>query len=239
MSDSFQRVTEEQVRRELRRTGDRQAGRRAWIAAAVVLALAAALGAAAVKFQFALVDVRSDAMEGGLRSGDIVACVRAGAPLLARPARRGDVALVRFTDNGLQRQALRRVIALAGDELSVDEDGRVTLNGQALEETYALYRSGNDWNGGVVVPGGALENPFATSPVQTAPVMPTEDRPMENDLEYPITVPESKLFVLCDNRENAMDSRSSRFGLVDEADIQGLARAIVWPVYRTALLDGE
>ena len=217
MSDSFQRVTEEQVRRELRRTGDRQAGRRAWIAAAVVLALAAALGAAAVKFQFALVDVRSDAMEGGLRSGDIVACVRAGAPVLARPARRGDVALVRFTDNGLQRQALRRVIALAGDELSVDEDGRVTLNGQALEETYALYRSGNDWNGGVVVPGG----------------------PMENDLEYPITVPESKLFVLCDNRENAMDSRSSRFGLVDEADIQGLARAIVWPVYRTALLDGE
>ncbi|MER2142956.1 MAG: S26 family signal peptidase, partial [Eubacteriales bacterium] len=45
------------------------------------------------------------------------------------------------------------------------------------------------------------------------------------------------VFVLSDNRDNRLDSRSSRFGLVAEADIKGMARAIIWPVFRAGLLD--
>ena len=56
-------------------------------------------------------------------------------------------------------------------------------------------------------------------------------------MDYPLTVPEGAVFVLCDNRDNRLDSRSSRFGLVAEADIKGMARAIIWPVYRARLLD--
>ena len=83
----------------------------------------------------------------------------------------------------------------------------------------------------------ALENPFA-SPDATPPPSNVGDEPdlRVNDMEYPLTVPEGKLFVLCDDREDAMDSRSSRFGLVAEADVLGLARAIIWPVHRAGFL---
>ena len=56
-------------------------------------------------------------------------------------------------------------------------------------------------------------------------------------MNYPLTVPDGAAFVLCDNRNNRLDSRSSRFGLVAEADIEGEARAILWPVYRAGLTD--
>ena len=89
-----------------------------------------------------------------------------------------------------------------------------------------------------VIPGGALENPFAESdaPAQ-AQAVPTGVAEGTDDMDYPLTVPEGAAFVLCDNRNNRLDSRSSRFGLVKEADIRGVARAIIWPVYRAGLLD--
>ena len=124
------------------------------------------------------------------------------------------------------------------DEVSVDEDGRVTLNGQALEEPYATYRSPNDWAGGEAAPGGALENPFAEDGA-AIPAAPVETAAQVDDMDYPMTIPAGSAFVLCDNRDNLLDSRSSRFGLVKTADLLGEARAILWPVYRAGLLDGE
>ena len=55
-------------------------------------------------------------------------------------------------------------------------------------------------------------------------------------MEYPLTVPEGKLFVLCDSRDNLLDSRSSSFGLVTEVDVKGLVRAVIGPVYRAGVL---
>ena len=57
-----------------------------------------------------------------------------------------------------------------------------------------------------------------------------------DDMNYPLTVPEGSAFALCDDRNNRLDSRSSRFGLVKLADVRGEARAIIWPVYRAGLL---
>lgn len=236
MTGSAPRLTEAQVRRELLRFEDQASRRRKRIGAAVVLALALALGALAARFQFVLVDVRGDGMEAALRPGDAVLCVRGDAPVLAAAPGRGSLALMDYDDSGLKRQTLRRVIAVAGDEVSLDETGRVTLNGAALEEPYVAYRSEAVWTG-EAAPGGALENPFAEAgetPVQDAGTARAAEG--VDDVEYPLTVPEGKLFVLCDNRENPLDSRGSRFGLVDEADVRGLAWAVVWPVHRVGLL---
>ena len=177
-------------------------------------------------------------MAGALLSGDVVLCVRSDAPYLQSAPGRGALALVRYSDSGMRHLAVRRVIALGGDEVDVDSDGRVSVNGQALEEPYATYCYAADQVASQVVPGGALENPFA-DPNAPAPAQEDLYEVAEgtDDMDYPLTVPEGAAFVLCDNRNNRLDSRSSRFGLVKEADIRGVARAIIWPVYRAALLE--
>ena len=238
MSEESGRLTEAQIRRELMRMDAKAARRRAWIGAAVVLATALLVGTAVSRVLFTLADIRGDGMIGALKSGDVALCVRVEAPALTRPLARGALVLARYSDNGMKRQAVRRVIALEGDEVSVDEDGRVTLNGQALEEPYATYRSPNDWAGGEAAPGGALENPFAEDGA-AIPAAPVETAAQVDDMDYPMTIPAGSAFVLCDNRDNLLDSRSSRFGLVKTADLLGEARAILWPVYRAGLLDGE
>lgn len=233
------RLTEAQVRRELARMDAQAARRRARIGTVVVMATALLAGMLAARFMFTLAGVKSDGMGDVLRSGDVALCVRADAPLLAEAPGRGSLALVRYAENGMLRQTVRRVIALAGDEISVSEDGDVTLNGAPLDEPYASYRAQDDWTGGESLPGGALENPFSEAePQPSIQAASAETAALADDLVYPITVPEGMAFVLCDNRDNVLDSRSSRFGLVAEADVLGLARAIIWPVYRVGLLGG-
>lgn len=237
MSQDSKRITEAQVRREWKRIDRRAANRRAALAAAVILALALLAGALATRFLFVAVDIRSDAMSGALEGGDVALCVRSDAPYLPGVPGRGALALVRYSDSGMHRLAVRRLVALGGDEVSVDGDGRVTVNGQALEEPYATYCYADDRVVSEVIPGGALANPFAdpNDPIPT-PAQPNEAAEGIDDMDYPLTVPEGAAFVLCDNRNNRLDSRSSRFGLVKEADIKGVARAIIWPVYRAGLL---
>lgn len=50
----------------------------------------------------------------------------------------------------------------------------------------------------------------------------------ENTLEYPLIVPEGKLFVMGDNRENSNDSRM--FGFVDFRSIEGKVTYRIWPL---------
>lgn len=47
------------------------------------------------------------------------------------------------------------------------------------------------------------------------------DQRVTSDLEYPITVGEGQLFVMGDNRNHSLDSRSSALGLVDKHEIIG------------------
>lgn len=237
MSNTIGRITEAQVRREMIRTERRASRKRFGIGAIVILALAAVAATLVTRYLFALADIRTLGMSPVLESGDVALFERMDSPIRQLKLGVGSLALVRYSDSGLQRVAVRRVIAEGGDVVSVDEDGRVTVNDALMEEPYAAYRSKSDWSGEKNYVGGALENPFA-SPDATPPPSNVGDEPdlRVNDMEYPLTVPEGKLFVLCDDREDAMDSRSSRFGLVAEADVLGLARAIIWPVHRAGFL---
>lgn len=225
------RVTEAQVRRELIRMDGKIGRRRARIAAVAMLALALVAGALIAAFAFALVDIRTAGMADALQCGDVVLCERMGSPVRTGELRRGSLALVRWQDNGLQRQTVRRVVAMGGDVVTVERDGRVTVNDVELEEPYAAYRTQID-----DAPGGAVENPFASPGDTTGDDQEAALYAQVDDQNYPLTVPEGQLFVLCDDRENPMDSRSSRFGLINEANVLGLARAVVWPVYRVSLL---
>ncbi len=241
MSEDNKRVTEAQVRRVLTHMDDNVARRRVRICAAVIAVVALTLGALATRFLFAAVDMRTDGMTDALMSGDVAMCLRMDNPLWPLEIRRGALALVRYEEQGIKRLTVRRLIALAGDEIWVDDEGRVTLNGEALEEPYATYRTeSDDLPGGEAIPGGALENPFA-QPQPGAPNQEPAEQPETaegtDDMDYPFTVPEGAAFVLCDNRNNWLDSRSSRFGLVAEADIKGMVQAIIWPVYRAGLLE--
>lgn len=236
MSEDSKRISEAQARRVLMRMDDRTARRRAGISAAVILAVAVVIGALATRFLFTAAIIRTDGMTDVLKGGDVALCVRPDNEIWPQEIKRGALVLVSYQDSGLKKATVRRLIGLGGDEISVDDEGHVTLNGEALDEPYATYGSPDDWTAGTT-PGGALENPFAqpTDPVPVA-ASTTEAAAGMNDVEYPLTVPEGAAFVLCDNRDNRLDSRSSRFGLVPEAGIRGVARAIIWPVYRVGLL---
>lgn len=49
------------------------------------------------------------------------------------------------------------------------------------------------------------------------------------DVQFPLTVDEGKLFVMGDNRNVSLDSRSSKIGLIDERYVFGKAFARIYP----------
>jgi signal peptidase I len=77
--------------------------------------------------------VYGTSMAPSLVEGDLVLAIPKSLPVT------GD--LVSF-NNG-DRVLIKRAIGCPGDEISVSEDGRVTLNGIELNESYALFTEGD------------------------------------------------------------------------------------------------
>lgn len=69
----------------------------------------------------------------------------------------------------------------------------------------------------VTVDGKVIDQPYAFGKTELG------------DAEIPEVIPEGKVFVMGDNREDSMDSRSTRIGLIDESNIIGEARFVVFP----------
>ncbi|MBE6954913.1 MAG: signal peptidase I [Ruminococcaceae bacterium] len=114
----------------------------------------------------------------------------------------GDVVvmLVRSYDD---QPIVKRVIATEGQTVNIDFwEGKVYVDGVLLDEPYI--------------------NNYDLNPYQT-----TKDYAL--GMEYPLTVPEGKIFVLGDNRDHSADSRYADIGLVDERCILGRVMLIVWP----------
>lgn len=64
--------------------------------------------------------------------------------------------------------------------------------------------------GTVIVNGEALQEAYVNTPTN-----------LHYDVTFPVTVPEGTLFVMGDNRNDSLDSRSSEIGFVDEDYILG------------------
>ena len=65
-------------------------------------------------------------------------------------------------------------------------------------------------SGTVTVNGEVLDEDYIAEPTY-----------LGYDVEFPYTVPEGTVFVMGDNRNNSLDSRSSYVGCIDERDILG------------------
>lgn len=100
-----------------------------------------------------------------------------------------------------EQDFVKRVIGLPGDHIvCCDDQGRLTVNGKAIDETYLM-------------PG---------------------DHP--SDLDFDITVPAGRLWVMGDHRSDSADSRSHLGdpggGTVRLSDVIGRASATYWPLSR-------
>ncbi|HXM54696.1 MAG TPA: signal peptidase I [Candidatus Dormibacteraeota bacterium] len=187
-------------------------GRLLRLARDVLLGLAAL--AAALAFVLALLTVRVEgtSMAPSLRDGDDLVADK----LLVRwePPRRGDIVVV-LEPSGVP--AVKRVIGLPGD--TVEIDGATVLLEPAgtgawrrLEEPYV--QPGWQWPDSCCDPDGR-----ATTGAR------------------PLTLPAGQFFVLGDNRNVSIDSRT--FGLVPRDRIVARAMLRYWPLPRWGTLDVE
>lgn len=122
--------------------------------------------------------------------------------LTLRKPERGDIIVFKYPKDPA-RDFIKRIVALGGDTVeSVDK--HIFVNGQPVEASYVQYTDP------IVEPA----NPDA--PGDTG----------KRDNFGPVKVPEGKLFVMGDNRDNSHDSRF--WGFVDMADVRGKAFIIYW-----------
>ena len=101
-------------------------------------------------------------------------------------------------DEHFHEALVKRVIALEGDLIEISGD-QVILNGQALVEPYAQWERARE--------GRAGNAPYHFGPFQ---------------------VPEGKVFVLGDNRDNSEDSRAWSDPFVPLSQVVGKAVMVYW-----------
>jgi len=119
---------------------------------------------------------------------------------LPQPAR-GDIVIISPRTNTFHDPLVKRVIAVAGDEIDF-ADGHALINGEAITEPY--------------LPEG-LET-FPASEYQSS-------------MTYPARVPAGRVFVMGDNRGGSSDSRFSAVGFVRVDDILGKVSFRVKPFF--------
>lgn len=80
----------------------------------------------------------------------------------------------------------------------------------------------------LIVDGAIIDEPYIKEAMR--------DEPMTFTQEIPEVIPEGKVFVLGDNRNNSLDSRSRKVGIIDKTDIIGKAQFVFWPLDRFGYL---
>ena len=208
-------------------------------------------------FIFSPFTIPSESMLPGLRNGDYLVAAKwpYGYSRLSLPFElplipcrifaslpdRGDVVIFKHPVDGTDY--VKRVIALPGDTVAM-RGGQVILNGEPLPKEQAapflLAMSANtpcNPTGGEVVetsdgPACRYEQFLETLPSgESYPILDFGAMP-QDDFE-PQIVPEGRMFVMGDNRDNSMDSRfpgiaGGGVGLVDTDLLVGRASMVLW-----------
>lgn len=81
------------------------------------------------------------------------------------------------------------------------------------------------YKGTVSVNGQVLDEPYVSTPTN-----------LSYDMTFPVTVPEGKLFVLGDNRNDSLDSRSTDIGFINENKILGKVVFRFYPFDRIKII---
>lgn len=113
-----------------------------------------------------------------------------------KDVQRNDIIVFRFPRDP-KLDYIKRVIAVGGDTVE-GRDKVIYVNGEPYDDKYAVHLDSNTLNAG--------------------------NSPRDNF--GPVTVPEGKVFVMGDNRDNSFDSRF--WGFVDDKAILGKALIIYW-----------
>ncbi|MCR5776916.1 MAG: signal peptidase I [Lachnospiraceae bacterium] len=95
---------------------------------------------------------------------------------------------------------VKRVVGSPGDWINIDEDGNVSVNGEPLDEPYLKVKA-----------------KYASSTSES------------EQIKFPYQVPESRYFVLGDNRDVSIDSRSTVVGCVSKEQLIGKLVYRVFP----------
>lgn len=175
--------SKEEIEEELWRTKKWEMFRRILKNTVLSLIVAAAVAVLIFTLLFPTHRITSDSMEPLLSRDQLVVCCNWGEPQY------GDIVAFYYNNVIL----VKRIIGKAGDVVSIDDFGNVTVNDKPLDEPY--------------VKSLALG---------------------ECDIEFPFVVPEKQYFVIGDNREISIDSRSTLIGCVADEKIIGRVVFRIW-----------
>ncbi|WP_299533501.1 signal peptidase I [uncultured Streptomyces sp.] len=146
--------------------------------------------------------VPTDSMSPTVEAGDRVLAQR----ISDDEVRRGDVVV--FTDPAWGNMPMvKRVVGIGGDEVACcDADGRLTVNGEPIDEPYVH-----------AIDMGATSGPQRRASPQ----------------DFTAKVPEGELFLLGDERATSLDSRvhleDAGGGSVPGSAVQARVDAVAWP----------
>ena len=122
----------------------------------------------------------------------------------AKKPKRGDIVVFKFPKDP-EKDFIKRVVGVAGDKVEI-RNKQVFVNNTKADISFAQFTDS------FIVPG--------------CPPGMRQDAPCRKDNFGPIKVPENKLFVMGDNRDQSFDSRF--WGFVDSKAVNGKAFIIYW-----------
>lgn len=121
------------------------------------------------------------------------------SPVLYRTPKQGDIIVASKDSFRNGENIIKRVIATEGQTVDIDFENRI-----------------------VYVDGKALEENYVYFPDNSSAMR-------QEGTSFPLTVDEGCVFVMGDNRNNSMDSRSPQIGLIDCREILGKVVFLIVP----------
>ena len=132
---------------------------------------------------------------------------------LASTPEKGDVLVMNC--HGLNETIIKRCIATEGDKVKIDyNSGKVFVNDKEISDDYI--------NEPMIDKKYKFEISYCVS-----------------DGVYEYNVPEDKVFVMGDNRNNSSDSRCGEVGFIDEDDILGKVIFRIYPFDKVGMIENK